>query len=205
MNEQFLMLCLKYAPTSKVYIITIWIYGNFVCVQEFVKIYSRSPGCKLSAKTKCPKYGTQGTVLCNLVSYRKLLNFSQSYLLKLTETWSLISSKHGLYKWRSRFSLDTKWQDNAPWITYFCYFVLAHTLCPATLANFALCRLRIIEYIQNVHRVTHICVSILTIIGSDNGVSLEGRQVIIWTNAGILLILRSGTNFSQISIEIRIS
>ena len=37
-------------------------------------------------------------------------------------------------------------------------------------------------------RATHICVSELTIIGSDNGLSPERRQAIIWTNAGILLI-----------------
>ena len=36
--------------------------------------------------------------------------------------------------------------------------------------------------------VTHICVSKLTIIGSDNGLSPGRRQAIIWTNAGILLI-----------------
>ena len=35
-------------------------------------------------------------------------------------------------------------------------------------------------------RVTHICVSDLTIIGSDNGFSPGRRQAIIWTNAGIL-------------------
>ena len=34
-------------------------------------------------------------------------------------------------------------------------------------------------------RETHICVSKLTIIGSDNSLS-SGRQAIIWTNAGIL-------------------
>ena len=38
-------------------------------------------------------------------------------------------------------------------------------------------------------RVTHICVSKLTIIGSDNGLSPGRRQAIIWTNAGILLII----------------
>ena len=38
-------------------------------------------------------------------------------------------------------------------------------------------------------RVTHICVSKLTIIGSDNGLSPDRRQAIIWTNAGILLIV----------------
>ena len=47
-------------------------------------------------------------------------------------------------------------------------------------------------------RVTHICVSKLTIIGSDYGLSPGRRQAIIWTNAGILLIRTLGTNFSEI-------
>ena len=51
-------------------------------------------------------------------------------------------------------------------------------------------------------RVTHMCVSELTIIGSDIGLSPGRRQAIIWTNAGILLIWHLGTNFSEISIEI---
>ena len=51
-------------------------------------------------------------------------------------------------------------------------------------------------------RVTHICVGELTNIGSDNGLSPGQRQAIIWTNAGILLIGPSGTNFSEISIKI---
>ena len=49
--------------------------------------------------------------------------------------------------------------------------------------------------------MTHICVNKLTIIGSDNGLSPEQRQAIIWTNAGILLIGPLGTNFSEILIE----
>ena len=52
-------------------------------------------------------------------------------------------------------------------------------------------------------RVTHICVSNLTIIGSDNGLSPGRRQAIIWTNAGILLIGPLGANFSEILIEIQ--
>ena len=52
-------------------------------------------------------------------------------------------------------------------------------------------------------RVTHICVGKQTIIGSDNGLSPEWRQAIIWTNAGILLIGPLGTNFSEISIKIQ--
>ena len=47
-------------------------------------------------------------------------------------------------------------------------------------------------------RVTHTCVSKLTIIGSDNGLSPGRRQAIIWTNDGILLIGPLGTNFSEI-------
>ena len=46
--------------------------------------------------------------------------------------------------------------------------------------------------------VTHISVSKLTTIGSDNGLSPGRRQAIIWTNAGILLIWPLGTNFIEI-------
>ena len=52
-------------------------------------------------------------------------------------------------------------------------------------------------------RVTHICVSKLTIIGSDNGLAPGRRQAIIWTNAGMLLIGPLGTNFSEILIGIQ--
>ena len=54
-------------------------------------------------------------------------------------------------------------------------------------------------------RVTHIFVSKLTIIGSDNGLSPGRRQAIIWTNAGISLIRTLGTNFSEILGEIHSS
>ena len=43
----------------------------------------------------------------------------------------------------------------------------------------------------------------LTIIGSDNGLSPDRHQAIIWTNAVILLLIRTlGTNFSEIISEI---
>ena len=47
-------------------------------------------------------------------------------------------------------------------------------------------------------RVTHICVSKLTSIGSDNGLAPGWCQAIIWNNAGILLIGTLATNFSEI-------
>ena len=53
-------------------------------------------------------------------------------------------------------------------------------------------------------RVTHIYVSKLIIIGSDNnGLSPSRRQAIIWTNAGMLLIGGLGINFSENLIEIQ--
>ena len=67
---------------------------------------------------------------------------------------------------------------------------------------FSKCRLRKVGHcvsaLTHWGRVTHICVSKLTIIGSDNGLSPGRRQGIIWTNAGILLIRTLGTNFSEI-------
>ena len=52
--------------------------------------------------------------------------------------------------------------------------------------------------------LTHICVNDLTIIGLVNGLWPGRRQVIIRTNAGILLIRPLGTNWSEILIEILI-
>ena len=65
-------------------------------------------------------------------------------------------------------------------------------------------RCRAVILLTHWGRVTHICVSKLTIIGSDNGLSPGRRQAIIWTNDGILLIGTLGTNFSKILIGIRI-
>ena len=48
----------------------------------------------------------------------------------------------------------------------------------------------------------HICINKLTIIGSDNGLSPDWHQAIIWTNADLLLIGPLGTNISEILIEI---
>ena len=51
--------------------------------------------------------------------------------------------------------------------------------------------------------MTHICVSELTTIGSDNGLSPSRRQAIIGTNVEIVLIGPLGTNFSEILIKIQ--
>ena len=58
------------------------------------------------------------------------------------------------------------------------------------------------QHLTHWGQVTHICIGTNTNIGSDNGLSPGRRQVIIWTNAGILLIGPLATNFSDILIEI---
>ena len=52
-------------------------------------------------------------------------------------------------------------------------------------------------------RLMHMCVSTLTIIGSDNGLSPARHLAIIWTNDWILIIGPWGTNFNEILIKIQ--
>ena len=49
-------------------------------------------------------------------------------------------------------------------------------------------------------RVTHIYVSKLNIIGSDNGLAPGRRQAVIWTNDGLYLIGLLRTDFCKILI-----
>ena len=81
-----------------------------------------------------------------------------------------------------------------------CAYFLVHTVSSCHCKNTCITTVLLTHW----GRVTHICVSKLAIIGSDNGLSPGRRQAIIWTNAGILLIGPFGTNFSEILIEIHI-
>ena len=56
--------------------------------------------------------------------------------------------------------------------------------------------------IQIPGQVTHVWVSELPIIGSDNGLAPGQRQALIWTNTEILFIGTIGTTFSETLIEI---
>ena len=71
----------------------------------------------------------------------------------------------------------------------------------STLSIYALVEL-VINCLTHWGQVTHICVSKLTIIGSDNGLSPDRLQAIIWTNAGIMLIWPVGKKINEILIEI---
>ena len=66
------------------------------------------------------------------------------------------------------------------------------------------CASRNFQSLTHWGRVMHICVSKLTIIGSDNGLAPGRRQTIFWTNDGILFIGPLGTNFNEILIGIKI-
>ena len=57
--------------------------------------------------------------------------------------------------------------------------------------------------LTNWGRVTHICVDKLIIIGSDNGLSSDRCQAIIWTNVGLLSIGPLQAYFSENLIKIQ--
>ena len=52
--------------------------------------------------------------------------------------------------------------------------------------------------------VTYLCISKLTIIGSDNALLPGRHQAIIWTNGRVLLIGTLKTHFNEILSEIHI-
>ena len=58
------------------------------------------------------------------------------------------------------------------------------------------------SYLTHWGWVMHICISKLTIVSPDNGLSPGRHQAIIWTIAGILLIGPLGINFGEILIKI---
>ena len=99
--------------------------------------------------------------------------------------------------------LDPTWELSGPlwtlqWTHAPCYlgdnmlssFMVSHSILPRN------------ETLTHWGQVMHTCISKLTIIGSDNGLSPGPCQAIIWTNAGILLIWPSATNFNEMLIKI---
>ena len=94
-------------------------------------------------------------------------------LYSIVQFWSCVIGYLNCYAGISLWSLNIKIFTNIPW----CHFQTGRYYPTILLTHWGW--------------VTHICISKLTIIGSDNG----------WTNAGILLIGPFGTNFSEILIE----
>ena len=130
--------------------------------------------------------------------------------------------------WPTPLTTNTKLQGHlrccsTSWypISHFewCYTGLILGLCPANerwhyfvTASLSLagCKHRIISYVE-IHstllthwgQVTHICVSKLIIIGSDNGLSPDRHRAIIWTNAWSLSIEPLRTYFNENVIKIQ--
>ena len=89
----------------------------------------------------------------------------------------------------------TRWKNNPPLALYSTQLMGMYLSHCANQLSRVVC-------LTHWGRGTLICISKLTIIGSDNGLSPGRRQAIIWTNAGILLNGPLGTNLSETAIEI---
>ena len=129
--------------------------------------------------------------------YGKLTYEETKYIEKLkrvnTTSVEYDSRNYGI---KRAISEDNYWK---PWGSY----VSKHTQTKEIIAKSSPHQsYRPTAFLTHWGRVTHICVSKLTIIGSDNGLSPGRRQAIIWTNARILLIRTLGTNFSEILSKI---
>ena len=94
-------------------------------------------------------------------------------------------------------SVSERYHDTPSHACVYPIYIHQHLKHKVIAPNCAMWRLRTM-WLTDWGQVTHLCVSHLTIIGSDNGLSPGRRQAIIWINDGILLIAPLGTKFSEI-------
>ena len=80
-------------------------------------------------------------------------------------------------------------------------YLLYKSLSKVWVLNHWLGLTNVCRVVNSSGQVTHICISKLTIIGSDNGLLPHQFQVIIWINAGLLSIGPLGTNFSETLVK----
>ena len=159
-------------------------------IENNTNLNHQSPGFKtswgLQLKTA---YLHCSTSFCS-VCYRLGLVYWMCHT-KSTFGHELCNTPHSIKKW-------VRWRHVRQWNGQLCLLWFNND------AQHARYCIKSFAYVRLTHwgRVTHICVSKLTIIGSDNGLSPGRRQAIIWTNAGILLIGALGTNVSEIRIKI---
>ena len=114
--------------------------------------------------------------------------FTKIYCQQLLLTWfnKICCGEMALYL------MQSNWQATPEWYIFYAYTRFVFWVC-----------IIIIIISSSSSSFNSLRPSELTIIGSDNGLSPERHQAIIWTNAGILLIGPLGTNFSEILIEIQ--
>ena len=96
---------------------------------------------------------------------------------------------------------DRSWSILA-WVKAYCLTVLIQQIVLKPLICIMSLKIMLLKLLTHWGRVMHICLTKLTIISPDNGLSPGWRQAIIWINAGILLIGPLGTSFSEILFEV---
>ena len=105
--------------------------------------------------------------------------------------------------YRYIMSVDTDFNALVCHIVFFLYFAWLIKFCYLKIPAIVLWHLSTTwRLLTHWGRATHICISKLTIIASDNGLSPGRRQANILNNAGLLSIGLLWTNFSEILIEI---
>ena len=111
-----------------------------------------------------------------------------------SDNWDSIGSDHGfnassvpshhlklwwlIINWTLRNILQCNFHQNMN--SFFRQNIIKNVACKISVLLFSL------NVLTHWGRVTHICVSKITIIGSDNGLSPGRRQAIIWTNENVL-------------------
>ena len=148
------------------------------------------------------------TLSWNIASFESINRYWFSVCLRRTKIVLFWSGRHYCfveYLW-GNFPRRTIWQNTyiSPVIykkscPIFEPFVIPLIIHQSALLTNTHC---IVVVLNHWGRVTHICVSQLINIVSDNGLSPDRRQAIIWNNDGILLFGPVGRNFSEILIEI---
>ena len=166
---------------------------------------SRLCYCKKASSTRadsdCLKVCISGIIpICT--EYISTLNFI------FTHRWPASLIRHRMVHCRCLiYSPSIK---KKPFIIFYWYLLSTeyyHALCwsvelDITMFHQLICCICLIPCLTHWGQVTHIRVSNSTIIGSDNGLSPDWHQAIIWTNAGILSIRTIRTNFSKILSKI---
>ena len=113
--------------------------------------------------------------------------------------------------WDSQFQnpkLNTVWLSDAKWCWWSLSKLFRWWIVTSLVPNHYLnqCWLNINEawwHLTHWDWVTHICISKLTTIGSDNGLSPGQCQAITWNSTGILSIRPLQANISEILIGIQ--
>ena len=109
--------------------------------------------------------------------------------------YSLICITNSIYSY-DYIHLTLNLETQMKWLFTYIKGIITYSVCNNQLYYLS------IVYLNHWGRVTHICVSKINTIGSDNGLSPGRCQAIIWINPGILLMRTLGTNLNEVVSKI---